>query len=71
MRDRNLIAAGADLVIAAVCCAAPVVFTAASAGGLFAWLAKVGNARNQAPKLRVNSGKATDWYTARRVGESI
>jgi glutathione reductase (NADPH) len=28
-------------------------------------------ARNQVPKLRVNSGKATDWYTARRVGESV
>jgi glutathione reductase (NADPH) len=28
-------------------------------------------ARNQAPKLRVNSGKATDWYTARRVGEAV
>jgi glutathione reductase (NADPH) len=28
-------------------------------------------ARNEAPKLRVNSGKAADWYTARRVGESV
>jgi len=28
-------------------------------------------ARKQAPKLRVNSGKATDWYTARRVGEAV
>lgn len=28
-------------------------------------------ARKHAPKLRVNSGKATDWYTARRVGESV
>jgi glutathione reductase (NADPH) len=28
-------------------------------------------ARNQVPKLRVNSGKATDWYTARRVGEAV
>jgi glutathione reductase (NADPH) len=28
-------------------------------------------ARNQAPNLRVNSGKATDWYTARRAGEAV
>ncbi|MGH6795763.1 MAG: dihydrolipoyl dehydrogenase family protein [Methylocella sp.] len=28
-------------------------------------------ARNQALKLRVNSAKATDWYTARRAGESV
>jgi glutathione reductase (NADPH) len=28
-------------------------------------------AREQTPKLRVNSGKATDWYTARRVGEPV
>jgi glutathione reductase (NADPH) len=28
-------------------------------------------ARNEAPKLRVNSANATDWYTARRVGESV
>jgi glutathione reductase (NADPH) len=25
----------------------------------------------QVPKLRVNSAKATDWYTARRVGERV
>ncbi|MGH6843703.1 MAG: FAD-dependent oxidoreductase, partial [Methylocella sp.] len=28
-------------------------------------------ARNEAPKLRVNSGKATEWYTARRAGEAV
>jgi glutathione reductase (NADPH) len=28
-------------------------------------------ARKQVPKLRVNSAKATDWYTARRVGERV
>jgi glutathione reductase (NADPH) len=28
-------------------------------------------AREQAPKLRVNSAKVPDWYTARRVGESV
>jgi glutathione reductase (NADPH) len=28
-------------------------------------------ARNQAPQLRVNSGRSTDWYTARRVGEAV
>jgi glutathione reductase (NADPH) len=28
-------------------------------------------ARKQVPKLRVNSAKATDWYTARRVGELV
>jgi glutathione reductase (NADPH) len=28
-------------------------------------------ARKQARKLRVNSAKASDWYTARRVGESV
>jgi glutathione reductase (NADPH) len=28
-------------------------------------------ARKQAPKLRVNSASASDWYTARRVGESV
>lgn len=27
-------------------------------------------ARKQTPKLRVNCAKASDWYTARRVGES-
>jgi glutathione reductase (NADPH) len=34
-------------------------------------LASEAEARKQAPKLRVNSGKATDWYTARRVGEAV
>jgi mercuric ion transport protein len=43
MRDRNLIAAGAVAVIAAVCCAAPVVVVAAGAVGLTAWLARAGN----------------------------
>jgi glutathione reductase (NADPH) len=28
-------------------------------------------ARNQAPQLRVNSGRSTDWYTAWRVGEAV
>jgi glutathione reductase (NADPH) len=28
-------------------------------------------ARKQAPKLRVNSAKVSDWYTARRVGEAV
>ncbi len=28
-------------------------------------------ARKQAPKLRVNSAKVPDWYTARRAGESV
>src|ERR1700730_7527258 len=28
-------------------------------------------ARKQVPKLRVNSAEATDWYTARRVGERV
>jgi glutathione reductase (NADPH) len=28
-------------------------------------------ARQQTPKLRVNSAKVSDWYTARRVGESV
>jgi glutathione reductase (NADPH) len=28
-------------------------------------------ARKQAPKLRVNSAKVSDWYTARRAGESV
>jgi glutathione reductase (NADPH) len=28
-------------------------------------------ARKQVPKLRVNSAKATDWYTARRIGERV
>jgi glutathione reductase (NADPH) len=28
-------------------------------------------ARTQVPKLRVNSARATDWYTARRVGERV
>jgi glutathione reductase (NADPH) len=28
-------------------------------------------ARKQAPKLRVNSAKVPDWYTARRVGEPV
>jgi glutathione reductase (NADPH) len=28
-------------------------------------------ARKQAPKLRVNSAKVPDWYTARRVGEAV
>ena len=43
MRDRNLIAAGALAVIAAVCCAAPVVVIAAGAVGLTAWFARAGN----------------------------
>jgi len=29
------------------------------------------DARRQAPKLRVNCAKAADWFTARRVGESV
>jgi glutathione reductase (NADPH) len=28
-------------------------------------------ARNQAPKLRTNSGKTTDWYTAWCIGEAV
>ena len=28
-------------------------------------------ARKQAPKLRVNSAKVSDWYTARRIGEAV
>ena len=28
-------------------------------------------ARKQAPKLRVNSAKVPDWYTARRIGEAV
>jgi glutathione reductase (NADPH) len=28
-------------------------------------------ARERTPKLRVNSGKVPDWYTARRVGETV
>jgi pyruvate/2-oxoglutarate dehydrogenase complex dihydrolipoamide dehydrogenase (E3) component len=28
-------------------------------------------AREQAPKLRVNSAKVPDWYTAGRIGESV
>jgi glutathione reductase (NADPH) len=28
-------------------------------------------ARDQAPNLRVNSAKVPDWYTARRVGETV
>jgi mercuric ion transport protein len=43
MTDRNLIAAGVVAVIAAICCATPVVVTAVGAVGLTAWLAKVGN----------------------------
>jgi len=43
MKDRALIAAGAVAVIGAVCCAAPVAVTAATAVGLIAWLARTGN----------------------------
>ncbi len=43
MKDHNLIAAGVVAVVAAVCCAAPVVVTAIGAAGLTAWLAKAGN----------------------------
>ena len=28
-------------------------------------------AREQTPKLRVNSAKVPDWYTARRIGETV
>jgi glutathione reductase (NADPH) len=28
-------------------------------------------AREQAPRLRVNSARVPDWYTARRVGEAV
>jgi glutathione reductase (NADPH) len=28
-------------------------------------------ARRQSPKLRVNSAKVPDWFTARRIGESV
>jgi pyruvate/2-oxoglutarate dehydrogenase complex dihydrolipoamide dehydrogenase (E3) component len=30
-----------------------------------------GAARQQTPRLKVNSAKVSDWYTARRVGESV
>jgi mercuric ion transport protein len=43
MKDRNLIAAGVVAVIAAVCCAAPLLVTAIGAVGLAAWLANAGN----------------------------
>ena len=44
MRDRNLVTAGVvGAAAAAVCCATPLVVTAASAIGLTAWFAKGGN----------------------------
>ena len=43
MKDRNLLAVGVGAVVAAVCCAAPVVVAATGAVGLTAWLAEVGN----------------------------
>jgi mercuric ion transport protein len=43
MRDRNLIAAGAIALIAAACCATPVVVATIGAVGLTAWFAKTGN----------------------------
>jgi mercuric ion transport protein len=43
MKDRNLLAVGVGAVVAAVCCATPVVVATAGAVGLTAWLAKVGN----------------------------
>ena len=43
MKDRNRMGAGIVAVVAAVCCAAPVVVAAIGAAGLTAWLAKAGN----------------------------
>lgn len=43
MRDRGLIAAGVVAVIAALCCAVPVVVATIGAVGLTSWLAKAGN----------------------------
>jgi mercuric ion transport protein len=43
MRDRNLMTGVVVAVIAAICCAAPVVVAAIGAVGLTAWLAKAGN----------------------------
>lgn len=43
MRDRNLVTAGIVAVVAAVCCAAPLLATAVVAAGLTAWLARAGN----------------------------
>ena len=39
MRDKSLIAAGVVAVVAAVCCAAPLLVVAIGAVGLTAWLA--------------------------------
>ncbi len=43
MRDRNLLTGVVAAIVAAVCCATPVVVAAVGAVGLTAWLAKVGN----------------------------
>jgi mercuric ion transport protein len=46
MKDRNLMGAGFVAVVAAVCCAAPLLVmlvTTVGAAGLTAWLAKAGN----------------------------
>jgi hypothetical protein len=54
MKDRNLIGAGFVAVVAAVCCAAPLLvmlITTVGAAGLTAWLAKAGNVLVPAPIL--------------------
>ena len=43
MRDRNLMTGVVSAVIAAVCCATPVVVATVGAVGLTAWFAKAGN----------------------------
>jgi mercuric ion transport protein len=43
MRDRNLMTGVVAAVIAAVCCATPVMVATVGAVGLTAWLARAGN----------------------------
>ncbi|MGH8760229.1 MAG: mercury resistance system transport protein MerF, partial [Burkholderiales bacterium] len=43
MRDRNLMTGVVAAVIAAVCCATPVVVATVGAVGLTAWFSKAGN----------------------------
>ena len=64
------IAIDADLVVHAAGRAPDLDALNLAAAGVAVGLSEA-EARNQAPKLRVNSAKVPDWYTARRVREAV
>jgi mercuric ion transport protein len=66
MKDRALIASGAvGVVLAAICCAAPLLAVTLATAGLTAWFAKA--AYTVIPALLVCLGLVAYWLNRRRT----